>query len=156
MCSSDLSTARKEAANELLDRAEREERNVIVLRTAPSSEGEGPRPSRLMRASEARTLVGAIEPQSWPVDRKAALDNLADLTLPAHTAVYYIVDGIADDALSPLLERLQRLGGVDVIDDRPDRLARLLMPPVAEAGGMAITAQRVDADRKSTRLNSSH
>ena len=29
-------TARKEAANELLDRAEREERNVIVLRTAPS------------------------------------------------------------------------------------------------------------------------
>jgi hypothetical protein len=136
-------TARKDVAFELVDRAAREDRNVIVLRTAPSMEGDAPRPSRLMRANEARTYVGAVEPQSWPVDRNAARESLADLSFPTQSAVYYIADGMADDALNPLLERLQRLGGVDVIDDSPDRLARLLMPPVSDGNGLAITAQRI-------------
>jgi hypothetical protein len=133
---------RQEAIGTLIDRAEREARPVIVLTTAASATGEAPRPSRLMRATEARTLVAAIEPKPWPNDRAAALAALAALPEVAQAAVVYLTDGLDDSGLTPLVERLQRLGGVTAYADVPGDLPRLLQPPVSDPAALIATALR--------------
>ena len=86
---------------DILDRAEREERPVMVLSTAPSVTGEAPRASRLMRAAEARTIAGAIVPKSWPVDRGATLAALDSVTFQQQAAIVYLSDGVEDGQPSP-------------------------------------------------------
>ena len=138
-------TDRQEAMATLIDRAEREGRAVIILPTATAATGEAPRPSRLMRAVEARAALAAIEPKSWPVDRAAALAALAGLPEIAQAAVVYLADGLDDAAFTPFVERLQRFGGVTVMLDQPNALARLLQPPVSDPAALVATALRPDA-----------
>jgi hypothetical protein len=137
--------ARQAAMADILDRAEREERPVMVLATAPSVTGEPPRASRLMRAAEARTVAGAITPKPWPVDRAAALASLEGVTFPQQAAVVYLSDSVEDGRSFALLERLQRIGAVEFFGDPPQSLPRLLLPPENEAGSFAATATRLDA-----------
>lgn len=138
-------TGRRGALDRALDQAEREARAVMVLATSPNLSGEAPRASRLTTAAEARTLLGALEPKPWPADRAAALAAL-EAAAPAQAAsVFYLGDGLEDPNLGPLLERLQRIGPVTYLADPPDRRARLLLPPVSEAGAIAVTAARPDA-----------
>ncbi len=112
---------RQEAIGDLIDRAEREERMVIILPTSASWAGEAPRATRPLRAAEARGQLAAIEPKPWPIDRvaaRAAIEQIPNLT---QAQIVYLADGLDDAALTPLLERLQRLGGVEVLLDPLDR-----------------------------------
>jgi hypothetical protein len=141
--------ARQVAMADILDRAEREERPVMVLATAPTVTGEAPRASRLMRAAEARTIAGAIVPKSWPVDRAATLAALDGVTFQQQAAIVYLSDGVEDGQSFPLLERLQRLGGVEFYTDPTQSLPRLLLPPANDAGNLSVSASRLtggDAD----------
>lgn len=137
--------ARQVAMADILDRAEREERPVMILTTAPTVTGEAPRASRLMRAAEARALAGAIVPKSWPVDRAAALAALDGITFDQQAAIVYLSDGIEDGQSFPLLERLQRIGAVEFYGDPAPSLPRLVLPPTNEAGTLAVTAMRLAA-----------
>lgn len=135
--------ARQAAMADILDRAEREERPVMILATAPTVTGEAPRASRLMRAAEAKALVGALAPKSWPVDRAAALASLEGVSFPDQAAVVYLSDGLDDGQAFALVERLQRIGGVELFADPPQSMPRLVMPPSSEAGAMVVTAIRL-------------
>jgi hypothetical protein len=134
--------ARRSMLVDVTDRAERNRQPVVLLSTAPSVDGEAPRPSRQLPAGEARSLAAALEPKSWPVDRAAATRALDGANLPAAANVIVLGDGLADDNLAPFLERLQRLGPVEYFADADDRLARLLLPPASEAGGLSVTMAR--------------
>ncbi len=136
--------ARQAAIADLIDRAEREERPVMLLSTAPSLTGEAPRASRLMRATEARTLATAIEPKPWPTDRGASLAALENTGLSGQASVVYLSDGLNDDKVTALVERLQRIGPVEFFADANTDLARLLLPPTADASGLTVTAARAD------------
>ena len=57
---------RQKALGALIDRAERGDRPIIMLSTAPGEAGQPPEPSGLMRATEAKSLVGALQPKPWP------------------------------------------------------------------------------------------
>ena len=135
--------ARQAAMADILDRAERDERPVMVLSTAPTVTGEPPRASRLMRAAEARTVTGAIVPKPWPVDRSAALASLEGVSFPQQAAIIYLSDSIEDGRSFALLERLQRIGAVEFFGDPPQSLSRVLQPPANEAGSLAATATRL-------------
>ncbi len=135
-------SARKTAMATILDRAERAQQPVVMLTTAASLAGESPRPSRLMRASDARGLVATIEPKPWPVDRVAVLSALDAFDPRGPANVIYLADGLDDGHLARLLERLQRIGPVDLVVDVPDALARLLLPPTTEAAALVATAVR--------------
>jgi Domain of unknown function (DUF4159)/Aerotolerance regulator N-terminal len=135
--------ARQAAMADILDRAEREERPVMVLATAPTVTGEPPRASRLMRAAEARTIAGAIVPKPWPVDRAASLASLEGVSFPQQAAVVYLSDSVEDGQSFALLERLQRIGAVELFGDPPQSMSRLLLPPGNEAGHLAATATRL-------------
>ena len=136
---------RQAVLTDLVDRAEREERLVLVLATAPNGEGEPPRLSRLMRPPEARAVLRALEPKPWPVDRLAAravIETARDLD---RAAVVYLADGVDDPAFTLLVERMQRLGSVELRLDDTDARARLLLPPVAEPSALIATAMRMPA-----------
>src|SRR3546814_10337516 len=62
--------ARQTAADNLLAQAEREDRPVVVLTTAPSEQDAPPQASGLLSATEARSLLQGLKPKPWPADRR--------------------------------------------------------------------------------------
>ncbi|MEK0082758.1 DUF4159 domain-containing protein [Benzoatithermus flavus] len=114
-------------ARDLLQQAERENRPVLLLRTAPTTDGV-----RL----EWRTARAALEelpgwqPRPWPVDREAARGALADAGVKTATVVW-LADGLAETPAARaeaerLGEALRRLGVVRVRADAPADLPATL------------------------------
>ena len=73
--------ARQAALAELLAEAEREDRQVVLVPTAPTAVDEAAPALRPVRAADARAAVQALLPKPWPVDRRAALARLEALSL---------------------------------------------------------------------------
>src|ERR1700722_7262434 len=67
---------RQEAALDLLAEAGREQRQVVLLATAPAASGQPAPPLQPVRAADARAAVQALAPKPWSVDRHAALSRL--------------------------------------------------------------------------------
>ena len=64
---------RQAAAIDLLAEAEREDRQVVLVTTAPLASDEPPPALAPIRAADARAAVEALRPKPWPGDRAAAL-----------------------------------------------------------------------------------
>src|SRR5690348_5704452 len=88
---------RQAALVELLAEAEREDRQVVLLTTAPTAVDEPPAALRPVRAADARAAVQALQPKPWPVDRRASLTRLEALSLPGTSSAVWLSDGVADD-----------------------------------------------------------
>ncbi|MBP2314088.1 DUF4159 domain-containing protein [Azospirillum soli] len=135
---------RRRTMEELVGQAERQNRPVIVLTTAPPASGEKIHPSPPMPAAEARRIVQAMEPLPWPTDRAAALEAVRALTTKGAAHTVWLSDGLGDKSARALAEALQRLGSAEVLDDSSEKPAHLLLPPAPE--GTALTARVVRAD----------
>jgi hypothetical protein len=115
--------ARQAALNDLLARADREGRQVVLVTTAPQAADEPPAPLAPQRAADARAAVEALLPKPWPVDRRAALARLEALSLPTASSAIWLSDGLADGgADDELAAYLSKRGGL-----------RYLAAPAAEA-----------------------
>ncbi len=125
--------------DDLLDQAQREERPVILLGTAPDALGQPPAASTLLSATEARRLARGWQPKPWPVDRAAVLAAVDRLALPGSAHVVWLSDGLDGGNAAALADKLQRLGRLDVLDDGANGLARLLLPP--ESDGTTLIAR---------------
>ena len=68
--------ARQAALAELLAEAEREDRQVVLVTTAPTGVDEPLAPLRPVRAADAGAAVQALVPKPWPVDRRGAAFTL--------------------------------------------------------------------------------
>ncbi|MBA4100453.1 MAG: hypothetical protein C0484_27220 [Rhodospirillum sp.] len=128
---------RKEAASALIDRAERNGREVIIATTAPqaSDSGFGLTP---MPAATAMTQLAAMEPSPWPVDRTAAATRIDNADLPRDLNIFWLSDGLAgqkpgtDTAFS---DALWEHGALDVMSLKLD-LPLMLLPPERDADGL--------------------
>src|SRR5580704_6078476 len=89
--------ARQAALAELLAEAEREDRQVVLVTTAPTGVDEPPAPLRPVRAADAGAAVQALLPKPWPVDRRATLARLEALSLSEASSAVWLSDGLADD-----------------------------------------------------------
>ncbi|NNE84884.1 MAG: DUF4159 domain-containing protein [Alphaproteobacteria bacterium] len=128
--------ARLATAADLLDQAERSDKNVIVLTTAPEA-GEPLAASALMRPAEARDHLLTITPKPWTADRKATLSAFDSLNLDGSVNAAWLSNGLrsnvdreaAEDTATTnqaeddgnLLNRLQASGAL-----------QLFAPPDAE------------------------
>jgi hypothetical protein len=144
---------RLEAMTDLVDRADREGRSVLLLTTAPRADGQPIAISGLMTAAQARGVVQALQPQPWGTDRKAALAALETFGPAESINSVWISDGTLtrkDDPGSELAARLQELGPVTVMRDIADNLPLLLLPPPHEPGALEIRLARPSggAERK--------
>ncbi|MCH8096545.1 MAG: DUF4159 domain-containing protein [Proteobacteria bacterium] len=137
--------ARIGAMDELLDQAERLSRPVMVLGTAPPASGKPVGAPKLLRAADARALVRAMAPKPWPVDRARVLEVIEAAGIEGAANVVWLSDGLDDEAVRPLAERLQRFGNLHVIADEPAALARVLMPPKTEGAEFTLEVLRAEA-----------
>src|SRR5215470_15373244 len=88
--------ARQAALGDLLAEAEREDRQVVLVTTAPAVTNEPSAPLTPIRAADARAAIQALQPKPWPVDRQAALGRLQALSLPEANVAVWLSDGVAD------------------------------------------------------------
>ncbi len=144
---------RVDAASALIDQAERENLPVVLLPTAPPAEGGPVAASGLMTPGEARDLLRALAPKPWRSDRAAAQGALAALQLEGAANVYWISDGIADQAAGEdatgdpgadhrFAERLQQLGPLTLVTAPAESLPLVMRPPHAEADGLTVNLLR--------------
>ncbi len=136
---------RAEALDDLIGRAGREGRPVLLLGTAPPADGRPIENSGLLSADEARRLGRSMRPRPWKVDREAALEALAGLRFAAPATVVWLSDGIADGHAHALAARLRELGELLVMEDEVSRRAKALMPPEITAQGLKVEVLRIPA-----------
>ena len=137
--------ARQSVLDDLLDRAERENRPVVLVTTAIGPLDEPITASGLLTAGEARRRVQGLSPRPWPVDRAAALAALEGLELPESAHVTWLSDGLDDGQATALAERLQSFGTLRVLRDVDGALPRLLLAPETEGMALGLRVQRATA-----------
>jgi hypothetical protein len=137
--------ARQRLMTELIDQAEREDRRVVLLDTAPLPGDEAARPVSLQRAADARAAAQALTPRPWPVERDAALARLDAIGLGGNANVVWLSDGIEAGDTIGFAEKLQRLGNVRVVSDAPAALARLIAPSQQEGVDLSVAVHRAEA-----------
>jgi hypothetical protein len=131
--------------DEVLARAGRAGRPVMVLPTAPPGDGGPVAASRMVAAAEARALVAGLEPKPWPTDRKAAAEAARSLPHDRVTSAVWLADGLDGPGAAEFGQVLQTLGGgLEVVTGRT---ARLLLPPAEDspAGQLDAVVRRADA-----------
>ena len=101
---------RREVALSLADRALRAGRRVVLLATAPPTDGSAIEVIAL-GAAEARSAVNKLLPLPWPTDRGEAADALADWQggFAALADVRWLTDGLDGPGTEEMTERLRGL-----------------------------------------------
>ncbi len=133
-------SARSTAMNSLIDRAEREGRDVIVLGTAAPEDG-GPI-TLVTGAQDARRFTAGLESQPWPADRRKALEALETLSVEEAASVVWLSNGLNDEAAADLARRLQELGSLTVFEDDADNAPYLLSLPSRSGDNLSVTVRR--------------
>src|SRR5271166_3432812 len=115
------------ARADLLAEAEREDRQVVLLATAPPVTSEPAAPLAPIRAADARAAVQALQPKPWPVDRQAALERLEALSLADATAAFWLSDGVADNGSEAFAADLAERGSLHYLTAEPSQAPLLLI-----------------------------
>jgi hypothetical protein len=128
--------ARLQAADAVLDRAERAGRRAALLTLARSDADAPPALTPVLPIADLRARLAALRPKPWASDRAAAATALAAWSEPG-TAIAYLPDGLASPDDAAFDASLRKIGPIDDIS-RDQPVARLLAPPKAETDGLAL------------------
>jgi hypothetical protein len=136
----------------ILEQAEREGREAVVLRTAP---GDGPIVPERGFAADLRKRVVEWKPRPWPVDREAARAALTGLGGGSFTT-FWLADGLAHDpagagAAASFAAALRERGPLTILAPSVDRLPPLLLPPELVGEGLELAALRAAPGEPETR-----
>jgi hypothetical protein len=131
-------TKRQAAAVDLLAEARREDRQIILVTTAPPATGEPAPALAPIRAADAGAAIEAMQPKPWPVDRKAALDRLNAIAITGSTAAIWLSDGVDDPGAKALAAHLTDGAGLRYLSAAETDQPRL----IAAGTGTADLAER--------------
>jgi hypothetical protein len=133
---------RMQAADTVLDRAERAGRQVALLATAPDGAGAAPLVTAPLPVADQRARVAALHPEPWPPDRAAATTALLAWHQPG-SAVVYLGDGLTHGAdFVPFAAALGQAGTVTELRGQGTPV-RLLLPPRNEADRLVARIAKV-------------
>ncbi len=146
--------ARGEAMIDALERAQRDERPIYVLVTAPQDGEAAGLLSGPQTAAEAMERVRALQPLPWPADRALAMAALAPLGDGAMGDVLWLSDGVATEpeADRAFADRLAALGPLKVMRDPPSRLPLLNHAPGRGGAVLTVNLSRATAEGARTVL----
>ncbi len=140
---------RMQAANTVLDRAERAGRQVALLVTAADETGAAPQVAAPLSVADVRPKAAALHPEPWPPDRTTAAAALAAWHRPG-TAVVYLGDGLTHGSdFSGFAAALARAGTVTELRNAAAP-ARVLLPPRNEADRLVARASQAPQPLAST------
>ena len=137
---------RVSALERFATRAQRQNREVVLLGTAPDP--TTPTLRRLSAADAVRSVTAWI-PKPWPVDRTAALAALRGEQLTG-AEVVWLSDGLAGSdeartAAQEFAQGLSEIGPLRVFAEPAAERALLLLPPQATEDALAVAVRRADA-----------
>lgn len=133
-------------ANNLFDQAIREERDVLLVPTAPALGETGLTPPNLLAPPQAKAAMANLAPQSWPVRRdlvvKMINQMVANNTIPDALNVTWLSDGIASPSQgdAELATLLKKQGDLKIIG--PQDLPMILRPAKIDAAGLKVKIER--------------
>ncbi|NQV56823.1 MAG: BatA domain-containing protein, partial [Rhodospirillales bacterium] len=136
--------ARRDAAGNLIDRAERDARPVFVVTTAPGN-GRARALQSLMSADDARQIIRALNPKPWPVDREAAISVINEIGAnkgAADANVQWLSNGLDEGSAAEFAAALRKLGPLTILAEPPGGLPSILLPPSSERDGLILHARR--------------
>src|SRR6516164_3325511 len=136
--------ARQSTLGDLLAEAEREDRQVVLVATAPPVTNE-PAPLAPIRAADARAAVQALLPKPWPVDRQAALARLKALSLADATSAFWLSDGVADGDSQALATYLAEQGSLHYLEAEPSQAPLLLAAGDLQANDLGVRLRSLPA-----------
>ncbi len=128
--------------DDLIARAERDGRAVVLLSTAPPADGGRITASGLLAAGDARSLADALVPKPWPTDRSLALAALSAIPRLRPMGVVWIADGLGGDHGTEFARRLSEFGGLEIIAPPATALPDLLLPPDRGAADLTPRVRR--------------
>jgi hypothetical protein len=133
---------RMQAANAVLDRAERTGRQVALLTTAPDEAGAAPQATAPLPAADLRPKLAALHPEPWPPDRTASVAALRAWHQP-DASIVYLGDGLTHgEDFAQFAAGLTAAGSATEL--RSQRVpARLLLPPRNEADRLVARIQQI-------------
>lgn len=138
---------RRAMVGDLIEKAEREKRQVVLVTTARRVANQPIEPSRLLRPADAKAQFQALVPEPWPVDRKAAAEALAKIDVGGAANVVWLADGLAAPDEAAFFAALLRLGAVAVHLDGPDAQPLLLHPPRLAGEAIVFRVERANGER---------
>ena len=132
---------RMQAARGVLDRIGRSGRGGALLATASGPDGQAPRATPVMPASELRARLAALRPQPWPSDRAGDAAALATW----RGSSVYVADGLTDGrGFAPFAGALRAAGPVtEICCAAAAAPGRVLLPPLARADGLVARIAQV-------------
>lgn len=138
-------------AQQLLTRAERENRTVYLATTADSETVEsGFADSTLepLDVETARQRLGVIEPRPWPARHDALAAQLEDFPRDVAVVPFWLSDGVLSNeggeaGTDRLGGTLDRLGDLTVYRPSRESLPHLLQPPRDEGRRLQVAVQRL-------------
>ena len=122
---------RQAAAIDFLAEAEREDRQIVLVTTAPLASDEPAPPLQPVRAADARAAVQALQPKPWPTDRASALKRLEAMPLPQGMAAIWLSDGLDDGGAAAFAAYLAQQGNLRFIAAAEGDTPRLIAPGAA-------------------------
>jgi hypothetical protein len=130
----------------LMDQAERQNRAVAVITTAPGNADQTRAMESLLTADAARQVLGALQPKPWPVNRIATISILNELKVDGSPQIIWLSNGLNDKPdgsdVTEFAAALEKIGPVTVLADSAGALPPLLLPPVSERDGLTVAAKR--------------
>ncbi len=134
----------------LIEGAALEGRGARVAGTAPIAVGADGRPrfalGALTPARDALAALRLARPKPWPVDRAGFAEAFRGAAADMEDAeIAWLSDGIADSdpaGTASFMAALEAAGPVTAWLDPPEDRALALLPPAADAGGLALRAAR--------------
>ncbi|MBV8336813.1 MAG: BatA domain-containing protein, partial [Alphaproteobacteria bacterium] len=137
--------ARQSALTNLFAEAEREDRQVVLVTTAPNATNEPSAPLAPIRAADARAAVQTMQPKPWPVDRQATLARLQALSLPEADLAVWLSDGVADAQSGALAAYLAERGSLRYLAAAPAEAPILLAAGDPEANDLGVVVRSLPA-----------
>ena len=142
---------RVEAMERFTERAVRENREVLLIGTAPD-----PREPFFQRfgASDALPSIRSLQPKPWPTSRPAALERLREEALD-DPRILWLSDGTAGDAdarreAGDFQAALRDLGSLTILAEPLAERALLLLPPASGETELKAIARRSAAGPRQT------
>lgn len=137
-------TARQHEIKILIDRAERDNRPVIILPTAMPEDGRETALHGPMSADEARAFTQAMKPAAWPADHKATTEALEELSADHPVSSVWLGNGLEKPGTDTLADALLRRGPLKMITDTAGHTPSLLSPAETDDDALTVVLRRLN------------
>ncbi len=125
-------TVQKEKALEIIDIAQRENKELYILTTAPQPGQKKVYHKGPLSGAEAANIIRGLSYMAWPADYKIALETIKDKTADKQPIKqksihsYFLSSGIEGLGEQTLIKRLQNEGGISVLLPEDNQLPLII------------------------------